>query len=158
MPTYKAPVDDALFLLNDVFHIDRYGNLPGFSDASPDVERERRHVVAELDLFGTRGTDQVGHSAMCLVDDRIGRLARREGATGVGVRVGEVSRDGVDDSLRDLGAARSVEEGNGSATLLAAKCRELGAQRFDVEHGSSIMPGADAPPENRNSFVLEWRA
>jgi alkylation response protein AidB-like acyl-CoA dehydrogenase len=37
MPTYKAPVDDALFLLNDVFHIDRYGNLPGFSDASPDV-------------------------------------------------------------------------------------------------------------------------
>src|ERR1700739_1073153 len=37
MPTYKAPVDDALFLLNDVFHIDRYGNLPGFADASPDV-------------------------------------------------------------------------------------------------------------------------
>jgi alkylation response protein AidB-like acyl-CoA dehydrogenase len=37
MATYKAPVDEALFLLNDVFHIDRYGNLPGFADASPDV-------------------------------------------------------------------------------------------------------------------------
>jgi 3-(methylsulfanyl)propanoyl-CoA dehydrogenase len=37
MPIYKAPVDDALFLLNDVFHIEHYGNLPGFSDASPDV-------------------------------------------------------------------------------------------------------------------------
>jgi acyl-CoA dehydrogenase len=37
MPVYKAPVDDALFLLNDVFHLDHYGNLPGFSDASPDV-------------------------------------------------------------------------------------------------------------------------
>jgi len=37
MPTYKAPVDDALFLLNDVFHFDRYGNLPGFADASPDI-------------------------------------------------------------------------------------------------------------------------
>ncbi len=37
MPSYKAPVDDALFLLNDVFHLDRYGNLPGFADASPDV-------------------------------------------------------------------------------------------------------------------------
>jgi hypothetical protein len=37
MPTYKAPVDDALFLLNDVFQLDRYGNLPGFADASPDV-------------------------------------------------------------------------------------------------------------------------
>jgi len=37
MPTYKAPVEDTLFLLNDVLHIDRYGNLPGFADASPDV-------------------------------------------------------------------------------------------------------------------------
>ncbi len=37
MPTYKAPVDDALFLLTDVFGIDRYSNLPGFSEASGDV-------------------------------------------------------------------------------------------------------------------------
>jgi acyl-CoA dehydrogenase len=37
MPSYKAPVDDVQFLLNDVFHIDRYANLPGFSDASADV-------------------------------------------------------------------------------------------------------------------------
>ena len=37
MPTYKAPVEDTLFLLNDVLHIDRYGNLPGFADASPDL-------------------------------------------------------------------------------------------------------------------------
>jgi len=37
MPIFKAPVDDALFLLNDVFHFDRYGNLPGFADASPDI-------------------------------------------------------------------------------------------------------------------------
>ena len=37
MPSYKAPVDDALFLLNDVFHLDRYGNLPGFADAAPDI-------------------------------------------------------------------------------------------------------------------------
>ncbi len=37
MPSYKAPVDDTLFLLNDVFHMERYGNLPGFADASPDI-------------------------------------------------------------------------------------------------------------------------
>jgi 3-(methylsulfanyl)propanoyl-CoA dehydrogenase len=37
MPSYKAPVDDALFLLSDVFHLDRYGNLPGFADATPDI-------------------------------------------------------------------------------------------------------------------------
>jgi hypothetical protein len=37
LPIYKAPVDDVLFLLNDVFHIERYNNLPGFADASPDT-------------------------------------------------------------------------------------------------------------------------
>ena len=37
MPSYKAPVGDVLFLLNDVFHIERYSNLPGFEDASPET-------------------------------------------------------------------------------------------------------------------------
>src|ERR1043166_3021185 len=37
MPTYKAPVEDVQFLLNDVFHMERYGNMPGFSDATPDL-------------------------------------------------------------------------------------------------------------------------
>src|SRR5215831_2223644 len=37
MPVYKAPVDDVMFLLNDVFHVERYANLPGFADASPDL-------------------------------------------------------------------------------------------------------------------------
>ena len=37
MPSYKAPVDEVMFLLNDVFHVERYSNLPGFSDASPDI-------------------------------------------------------------------------------------------------------------------------
>jgi 3-(methylsulfanyl)propanoyl-CoA dehydrogenase len=34
MPSYKAPVDDVLFLLKDVFHIERYDNLPRFADAN----------------------------------------------------------------------------------------------------------------------------
>ena len=37
MPTYKAPVEDALFLINDVFHLERYGNLPGFAEATSDT-------------------------------------------------------------------------------------------------------------------------
>src|SRR4051812_17211552 len=37
MPSYKAPVQDVQFLLNDVFQMERYGNLPGFADATPDV-------------------------------------------------------------------------------------------------------------------------
>ncbi len=37
MPSYKAPVEDTLFLLNDVLSFQRYGNLPGFADLAPDV-------------------------------------------------------------------------------------------------------------------------
>lgn len=37
MPTYRAPVDDVLFLLRDVFQWERYANVPGFSELSPDV-------------------------------------------------------------------------------------------------------------------------
>ena len=48
MPSYKAPLEDVSFLLNDVFQIDRYNNLPGFSDASPDV---REAILAEAAKF-----------------------------------------------------------------------------------------------------------
>jgi acyl-CoA dehydrogenase len=37
MPSYKAPVAETLFLLGNVFPIQRYNNLPGFADATPDV-------------------------------------------------------------------------------------------------------------------------
>ncbi|SUB00051.1 Acyl-CoA dehydrogenase, short-chain specific [Pannonibacter phragmitetus] len=37
MPAYRAPVEDTLFLLNDVFGYERYSNLPGFADAAPDL-------------------------------------------------------------------------------------------------------------------------
>ena len=37
MPTYKAPVSDTVFLLNDVFNYSNYANLPGFSEAPIDV-------------------------------------------------------------------------------------------------------------------------
>src|SRR3981189_1924637 len=48
MPTYKAPLEDVNFLLNDVFQIDRYDNLPGFSDASADVREAILNEAAKL--------------------------------------------------------------------------------------------------------------
>jgi acyl-CoA dehydrogenase len=37
MPIYRAPVEDVTFLLNDVLRFDRYNNLAGFADATPDM-------------------------------------------------------------------------------------------------------------------------
>jgi alkylation response protein AidB-like acyl-CoA dehydrogenase len=37
MPTYKAPLREFRFLLNDVLDIQRYSNLPGFADAPIDL-------------------------------------------------------------------------------------------------------------------------
>src|SRR5690348_15076439 len=48
MPIYKAPIDEALFLLNDVFQIERFDNLPGFADASADVTQA---ILAEAGKF-----------------------------------------------------------------------------------------------------------
>ena len=37
MPSYSAPVDDTLFLLNDVLDYDQHSSLRGFADATPDL-------------------------------------------------------------------------------------------------------------------------
>ena len=65
MPTYKAPVDDTLFLLNDVFHIDRYGNLPGFSDASPDVVEAVLREAAKFSEEVLTPLNRVGDKEGC---------------------------------------------------------------------------------------------
>jgi acyl-CoA dehydrogenase len=37
MPSYRAPVEDTKFVLNDVLGYQRYSNLAGFADTTPDV-------------------------------------------------------------------------------------------------------------------------
>ena len=37
MPTYRAPVKDTQFVLQHIVQLDKYSNLPGFAEATPDI-------------------------------------------------------------------------------------------------------------------------
>ena len=107
----------------------------GRPDGAADVEREGRHVGAELDLVGRRGSEEVGDGRMRLGRHLVGRLTGRERAAGVRVHVAVVAGDGVDHPLRDLRATGSVEEDHRPAVLLPGECRELAPQGVDIEGG-----------------------
>src|SRR5881392_632642 len=65
MPIYKAPVEDVTFLLNDVFQIDRYDNLPGFTDASADVREAILGEAAKLSEEVLQPLNRVGDLEGC---------------------------------------------------------------------------------------------
>ena len=65
MPIYKAPVEDVRFLLNDVFQIDRYDNLPGFTDASADVREAILGEAAKLTEEVLQPLNRVGDLEGC---------------------------------------------------------------------------------------------
>src|SRR5271157_3100227 len=69
MPVYKAPVEDVSFLLNDVFQIDRYDNLPGFSDASADVREAILGEAAKLAEEVLQPLNRVGDIEGCTRHD-----------------------------------------------------------------------------------------
>jgi acyl-CoA dehydrogenase len=64
MPAYRAPVEDTLFVLNDVLKYERYNNLPGFADASPDIVeavlREAGRMAEEVFFPLNQSGDQEG--------------------------------------------------------------------------------------------------
>jgi acyl-CoA dehydrogenase len=64
MPVYRAPVEDTLFVLNDVLKYERYNNLPGFADASPDIVeavlREAGRMAEEVFFPINQTGDQEG--------------------------------------------------------------------------------------------------
>jgi acyl-CoA dehydrogenase len=65
MPIYKAPLEDVNFLLNDVFQIDRYDNLPGFSDASADVREAVLSEAAKLSEEVLQPLNRIGDLEGC---------------------------------------------------------------------------------------------
>ena len=69
MPSYKAPLEDVGFLLNDVFQFDRYNNLPGFADASADVREAIISEAAKLSENVLQPLNRVGDLEGCKRND-----------------------------------------------------------------------------------------
>src|SRR6201997_2605247 len=69
LPIHKAPLEDVQFLLNDVFQIDRYDNLPGFSDASADVREAILNEAAKLSEQVLQPLNRVGDLEGCIRHD-----------------------------------------------------------------------------------------
>jgi len=65
MPVYKAPVDEMTFLLSDVFHFDRYNNLPGFAEATPDVVEAVLAEAAKFSEAALAPLNRVGDKEGC---------------------------------------------------------------------------------------------
>src|SRR6202023_4127753 len=78
MPSYKAPVEEVLFLLSDVFPIQRYNNLPGFADATPDVVEAIVSEAAKLCEETLLPLNQTGDRAGC-VRNKDGSVATPHG-------------------------------------------------------------------------------
>ncbi len=77
MPVYNAPVDETLFLLNDVFNIAQYGHLPVFAEASPDIVKA---ILIEAGRFAEEQLlplNQSGDVQGCRFDN--GKVSTPEG-------------------------------------------------------------------------------
>jgi acyl-CoA dehydrogenase len=88
MPSYKAPLEDVSFLLNDVFQIDRYNNLPGFSDASADVREAILAEAAKLSEEVLQPLNRIGDLEGCTRHDD-GRVTTPKGFKAAYRQLGE---------------------------------------------------------------------
>jgi acyl-CoA dehydrogenase len=69
VPIYRAPVDEVMFLLEDVFQIARYDNLPGFADASTDVLKAILGEAARFSEQVLQPLNRPGDEEGCLRGD-----------------------------------------------------------------------------------------
>jgi acyl-CoA dehydrogenase len=66
MPTYRAPVQDTLFVLTDVLGFERYNNLPGFADATADMLEAILGEAAKLAENVIQPTNRDGDTIGCV--------------------------------------------------------------------------------------------
>ncbi len=69
MPSYKAPIKDVEFLLNDVLKLERFNNLGSFGEATPDLVSA---IVAEAGKFAEevmQPLNRIGDEEGCAFDN-----------------------------------------------------------------------------------------
>src|SRR4029078_7559871 len=65
MNVYKAPVENTLFILEDVLGLQRHSNLPGFAEATPDVVEAVLREGAQICEEGLHPLNRTGDIEGC---------------------------------------------------------------------------------------------
>src|SRR5215207_5366503 len=76
MPTYKAPLDDIRFLLEDVLDVGQLAALPGYADATPDVLASVIEEAAKLAEEVLQPLNQTGDAEGCHYENGTVRTPR----------------------------------------------------------------------------------
>ena len=81
MPTYKAPLDDIRFVLEDVLDVAQVASLPGYADATPDLLASVLEEAAKLCEEVLQPLNQTGDAEGCHYESGTVRTPRgfREG-------------------------------------------------------------------------------
>jgi 3-(methylsulfanyl)propanoyl-CoA dehydrogenase len=73
MPTYKAPVEDFMFLFHELLEIDKRADLPGFEDLTPDMTGAILEGGAKFCEEVLQPLNQIGDEHGCVLENGVVR-------------------------------------------------------------------------------------
>lgn len=73
MPSYKAPVEDFMFLFHELLEIDKRGEVPGFADLTPDMTQAILEGGAKFCEEVLQPLNQVGDEHGCVLENGVVR-------------------------------------------------------------------------------------